>query len=201
MSLLVAVGFLGLVRLAEAVGIGSRSTRLVAGAAFTLWPTFTILAGSSSGGVLPGLLAPWAVMPLVSTGRARTAAARSGLVVACMGGINAASTLAALVLPGMYILTRPGRRRPALAGWWVLAARHRRPGRALRAGRLRRAARRAAASAGAGGSGRGAVSPAQRVQGRAGAGRGAGAGDRACPGPRHVAAAGRPAGQRRGRGG
>ena len=121
MSLLVTVGFLGLVRLAEAVGIGTRSTRLLAGGVFALWPTFTILAGSSSGGVLPGLLAPWAVIPLVRAGRARTAAARSGLVVACMGGINAASTLAALVLPGMYILTRPGRRRPALAGWWVLA--------------------------------------------------------------------------------
>ncbi len=121
MSLLVAVGFLGLVRLAEAVGIGTRSTRLVAGAAFTLWPTFTILAGSSSGGVLPGMLAPWAVLPLVRTGPARVAAARSGLAVACMGGINAVSTLAALVLPGMYILTRPRRRRRALAGWWVAA--------------------------------------------------------------------------------
>jgi arabinofuranan 3-O-arabinosyltransferase len=121
MSLLAAVGFLGLVRLAEAVGIGTRSTRLAAGAAFALWPTFTILIGSSSGGVLPGLLAPWAVLPLVRTGPARMAAARSGLVVACMGGINAVSTLAALVLPGMYILTRPGRRRRALAGWWVPA--------------------------------------------------------------------------------
>ncbi len=121
MSLLAAVGFLGLVRLAEAVGIGTRPTRLAAGAAFALWPTFTILIGSSSGGVLPGLLAPWAVLPLVRTGPARMAAARSGLVVACMGGINAVSTLAALVLPGMYILTRPGRRRRALAGWWVPA--------------------------------------------------------------------------------
>ena len=121
MSLLVTVGFLGLVRLAEAVGIGTRFTRLVAGAAFSLWPTFTILIGSSSGGVLPGLLAPWAVLPLVRTGPARMAAARSGLVVACMGGINAVSTLAALVLPGMYILTRPGRRRQVLAGWWVTA--------------------------------------------------------------------------------
>jgi arabinofuranan 3-O-arabinosyltransferase len=121
MSLLITVGFLGLVRLAEALGIGIRTTRLLAGAAFALWPTFTILAGSSSGAVLPGLLAPWAVLPLISTGPARAAAARSGLVVACMGGINAVSTLAVLVLPGMYVLTRPGRRRWALAGWWVVA--------------------------------------------------------------------------------
>ena len=121
MSLLIAVGFWGLVRLAEAVDIGTRATRLLAGATFALWPTFTILAGSSSGGLLPGLLAPWAVLPLVRTGSARLAAARSGLVVACMGGINAASTLAALVLPGLYILTRRGRRRWSLAGWWAAA--------------------------------------------------------------------------------
>jgi arabinofuranan 3-O-arabinosyltransferase len=121
MSLLIALGFLGLVRLAEALGIGTRSTRLLAGAAFALWPTFTILIGSSSGGVLPGLIAPWAVLPLIRPRSALAAAARSGLVVACMGGINAVSTLAVLVLPGMYLLTRPGRRHWALIGWWVLA--------------------------------------------------------------------------------
>ena len=38
-----------------------------------------------------------------------------------MGGINAVSTLAVLVLPGMYALTRPGRRRWALLAWWVPA--------------------------------------------------------------------------------
>jgi arabinofuranan 3-O-arabinosyltransferase len=121
MSLLIAVGFWGLVRLAETLGIGSHATRLLAGAAFALWPTFTILVGSSSGGLLPGLLAPWAVVPLVRSASARAAAARSGIVVAGMGGINAVSTLAALVLPGMYILTRPGRRRWTLAGWWAVA--------------------------------------------------------------------------------
>ena len=121
MSLLIAVGFLGLVRLAEALGTGTRATRLLAAGAFALWPTFTILAGSSSGGVLPGVLAPWAVLPLIRTSPARAAAARSGLVVVCMGGINATSTLAALVLPGMYALTRPGRRRWTLLGWWVPA--------------------------------------------------------------------------------
>ncbi|MGD0699577.1 MAG: alpha-(1-_3)-arabinofuranosyltransferase family protein [Trebonia sp.] len=121
MSLLIAAAFLGLVRLAEAVGIGSRATRLLAGAAFALWPTFTILIGSSSGGLLPGLLVPWAVLPLIGGGSPRAAAARSGLVVVCMGGINAVSTLAVLVLPAMYLLTRRGRRRWALGGWWVLA--------------------------------------------------------------------------------
>jgi arabinofuranan 3-O-arabinosyltransferase len=130
MSLLIAVGFLGLVRLAEALGIGTRPTRLLAGAVFALWPTFTILIGSSSGGLLPGLLVPWAVLPLVRPRADRPelderpawrAAALSGLAVLCMGGINAISTLAALALPGLYILTRPGRLRWILLGWEILA--------------------------------------------------------------------------------
>ena len=58
MSMLIVVAFWGLVKLAEALGIGSRPTRLLAGAAFALWPTFTILVGSTSAAVLPGMLAP-----------------------------------------------------------------------------------------------------------------------------------------------
>jgi arabinofuranan 3-O-arabinosyltransferase len=179
MSILIAVGFWGLVRLAEALGIGSRPTRLLAGAAFAVWPTYTILVGSTSAALLPGIFATWATLPLVrywaassataptsptspisltnltsptnpknptsptspnnlddptslvghaSPGSLRigapaawSAAARSGLFVACMGGVNAASTLAALVLPGMYILTRPSARRWALLGWEAVA--------------------------------------------------------------------------------
>jgi len=126
MSLLVTAGFWGAVRLAEALGIGSKASRLGAGAAFALWPTITILIGSSSGGLLPGLLAPWAVLPFVRAHRGELArwqaAARSGVAIACMGGINAVSTLAALVLPLVYILTRPGnRRRWAQLGWWIPA--------------------------------------------------------------------------------
>ena len=67
------------------------------------------------------MLAPWAVLPLARSGPARVAAARSGLVVACMGGVNAVSTLAALVPAGLYILTRPGRRRWVLAAWWTVS--------------------------------------------------------------------------------
>ena len=121
MSLLIATAFWGIVRLAEALGIGSRPTRLLAGAAFALWPTFTILVGSTSGAVLPGVLAPWAVLPLARSGSARAAAARSGLVIVCMGGINAVSTLAAIVPAGLYVLTRPGRRRWVMLAWWAPA--------------------------------------------------------------------------------
>ncbi|HEY2549399.1 MAG TPA: alpha-(1-_3)-arabinofuranosyltransferase family protein [Streptosporangiaceae bacterium] len=127
LSVLVAVGFLGMVRLATELRVGSPRSRILAGAVFALWPTFTIIIGSTSGGVLPGILAPWAVIPLVQalTGRAscRTAAARSGVAIVLMGGVNATSTVCALVLPALFIaLHGPVRRRVRLALWWVAAA-------------------------------------------------------------------------------
>src|SRR5580700_5600588 len=42
LSLLVAVGFTGMVKLARELQIGSDASRLAAGAVFALWPTFTI---------------------------------------------------------------------------------------------------------------------------------------------------------------
>jgi len=139
-SLIVAVAFAGLVKLATALGVGSASSRVVAGLAYALWPTFTIVIGSTSAAVLPGVLAPWAVLPLVpvvvtrtgSSGASRLsgqgwraivrAAARSGVVVLCMGGVNATSTLDVLLLPGLFILTYArGRRLVALGLAWGAA--------------------------------------------------------------------------------
>ena len=131
MSLIIAVGFAGLVRLAGALGIGSPSSRLLAGLVFALWPTFTIVIGSTSASVLPGMLAPWAVLPLVTAvrppgvcqpGGAVRAAARSGAVVLCMSGVNATVTIEALLLPGLFILTHArGRHLVRLALCWAAA--------------------------------------------------------------------------------
>lgn len=123
---LVTVGFAGLVRLARALGVGTDGTRLVAAAVFVLWPTFTIVIGSTSAGTLPGLVVPWAVLPLVGAVRGRhtpgRAAALSGLAVAAMGGVNAASTLYVLVLPALFILTlASGRLRLSLLVKWAAA--------------------------------------------------------------------------------
>ncbi len=136
LSLIIAAGFAGLVKLAGALGIGSSASRYLAGLVFALWPTFTIVIGSTSAAVLPGMLAPWAVLPLVPAvrqdGGALRAAARSGVAVLCMGGVNATSTLDALLLPGLFILTAArGRQLARLAvcwggavslatAWWVL---------------------------------------------------------------------------------
>ena len=78
MSILIAVGFWGLVRLAEALGIGSRPTRLLAGAAFAVWPTYTILVGSTSAALLPGIFATWATLPLVRYWAASSGAGPAG---------------------------------------------------------------------------------------------------------------------------
>jgi len=130
LSLIIAVGFAGLVKLASALGIGSSASRYLAGLVFALWPTFTIVIGSTSAAVLPGMLAPWAVLPLVRAVRGEGgvtgtiwAAARSGAVVLCMGGVNATSTIDALLLPGLFILTQArGRRLAWLAVCWGGAA-------------------------------------------------------------------------------
>ena len=134
LSLIIAVGFAGLVKLADALGIGSPASRFLAGLVFAGWPTFTIVIGSTSAAVLPGLLAPWAVLPLTSAVRGAVRgrggvlgpAARSGAVVLCMSGVNATVTIDALLLPGLFILTcARGRRLVALGLCWagaVLAA-------------------------------------------------------------------------------
>ena len=132
LALIIAVGFGGLVKLAEALGIGSPASRFLAGLVFALWPTFTIVIGSTSSAVLPGMLAPWAVLPLVSGRSVVWSAVRSGAVVLCMSGINATVTIDALLLPGLFIVVYArGRRLILLAlcwagavamatAWWVL---------------------------------------------------------------------------------
>jgi arabinofuranan 3-O-arabinosyltransferase len=126
LALIIAVGFTGLVKLGRALQIGTDGSRLLAGAVFALWPTFTILIGSTSAAVLPGLVAPWALLPLVSAVQGRStatrAAARSGLAIAAMGGVNAVYTLAVLILPALYILTHTkSRQRAELGLKWVIA--------------------------------------------------------------------------------
>jgi arabinofuranan 3-O-arabinosyltransferase len=125
LALIIAVGFAGLVKLAEALGIGSPSSRILAGLVFALWPTFTIVIGSTSSAALPGMLAPWAVLPLIRAVRPGMGgvvgpAARSAVVVLCMSGVNATVTIEALLLPGLFILTYArGRRLVALALCWA----------------------------------------------------------------------------------
>ncbi|MCX4663657.1 alpha-(1-_3)-arabinofuranosyltransferase domain-containing protein [Streptomyces uncialis] len=121
LSIVVTAAFWGALRLMERLAVGNRSTRLLGAAVYALWPTYTIVVGSTSAAALPGALLPWVLLPLVDDRySARVAALRSALLVVCMGGVNAASTLASLLPVALYLLTRPrGPRRRALILWWV----------------------------------------------------------------------------------
>ncbi|MDQ8701199.1 alpha-(1-_3)-arabinofuranosyltransferase family protein [Streptomyces sp. LHD-70] len=121
MSLIVATAFWGALRLAERLSIGSSKSRLLAAAAFALWPTYTVVVGSTSAAALPGAVLPWVLLPLTNQAvSARVAALRSALVIPFMGGVNAASVLASLLPVGLYLLSRPGgARKRKLIAWWV----------------------------------------------------------------------------------
>ncbi|MEU4686914.1 alpha-(1-_3)-arabinofuranosyltransferase domain-containing protein [Streptomyces xinghaiensis] len=121
LSVIVTAAFWGALRLAERLRVGTPATRLLGAVVYALWPTFTIVIGSTSAAALPGALLPWVLLPLTSAALSpRMAAARSALLIPFMGGVNAASTLAALLPVGLYLLSRPpGRRRRALLGWWI----------------------------------------------------------------------------------
>ncbi|SDK58872.1 alpha-(1-_3)-arabinofuranosyltransferase domain-containing protein [Streptomyces indicus] len=121
MSLIVATAFWGALRLAERLGIGSSRSRLLGAAVYALWPTYTIVVGSTSAAALPGAVLPWVLLPLTNDRvSARLAALRSAAVIPFMGGVNAASVLASLLPVGLYLLSRPnGPRKRAMILWWV----------------------------------------------------------------------------------
>ncbi|MFJ8074138.1 alpha-(1-_3)-arabinofuranosyltransferase family protein [Streptomyces sp. NPDC096176] len=123
LSIVVTTAFWGALRLAERLGTGSARSRLLGAAVYALWPTYTIVVGSTSAAALPGAMLPWVLLPLTNPRSSpRIAAARSALLIPLMGGVNAASTLASLLPVGLYLLCRPGGpRKRALIAWWTPA--------------------------------------------------------------------------------
>ncbi|GAA2499256.1 alpha-(1-_3)-arabinofuranosyltransferase domain-containing protein [Streptomyces gobitricini] len=121
LSIIVTAAFWGALRLAERLGAGTASTRLLAAAGYALWPVFTVVVGSTSAAALPGAMLPWVLLPLTDPRlTARAAALRSALLIPFMGGVNAASTLASLLPVALYLLSRPaGPRRRSLLAWWI----------------------------------------------------------------------------------
>lgn len=124
-SLLLSVAFIGLVKLATVLQIGTPATRLVAGIAFALSPRILMTLGPVSVEALPTALAPWVLIPLVRGslgGDPRRAAARSGVAVLLTGGVNAVASAAVLPAAALFIATRSrGSRRARLARWWVVS--------------------------------------------------------------------------------
>src|SRR5271156_2174163 len=129
-ALLLTVGFWGLLRVAEALGIGSPTSRAVAAAAFALSPRVLTTLGSISSETLPIMLAPWVLLPTIlalrdcaSSGPSvRRLAGQAGLAVALMGAVNAIATLAGCLPAAIWwACHRPNRRWLRYAAWWLLA--------------------------------------------------------------------------------
>ncbi|OCB57309.1 hypothetical protein A5722_11490 [Mycobacterium vulneris] len=132
-ALLLTVGFWGVLRVAEALGIGSTSSRVLGALAFTLSPRVLTTLGAISSETLPMMLAPWVLLPVILAFRGaapaatsgpgdrnlRLMAARSAGAVALMGAVNAFATLtgclAALI---WWACHRPNRLWWRFTAWW-----------------------------------------------------------------------------------
>ncbi|WP_232065124.1 DUF3367 domain-containing protein [Mycobacterium cookii] len=126
-ALLLTAGFWGLLRVAEALGIGSPSSRVIAATAFALSPRVLATLGSISSETLPIMLAPWVLLPTILALRGgdrsvRRLAGQAGVAVALMGAVNAIATLAGC-LPAViwWASHRPNRRWWRFTAWWALA--------------------------------------------------------------------------------
>nr|WP_237421832.1 DUF3367 domain-containing protein [Gordonia sp. SID5947] len=132
-ALLLVVGFVGIVRLAEAMRVGSPGSRVIAGIIFVLSPRVLTTIGSISSETLPMVLAPWVMVPLIRVldredGPIWRPALQSAAAVALMGAVNAVATLAALGVTVVWwllhapMLRRPSRSAVTRARWWRFGA-------------------------------------------------------------------------------
>jgi arabinofuranan 3-O-arabinosyltransferase len=118
--------FLGIVRLAGRLGIGTPWTRIAAGFAYAASPAALPVIGALSNEFLPAAMLPWILIPLVDAGRGDRrgiAAVRSAIAIGLCGAVNATATIAVLIPAVLYVLTldRPAPRWRILA-WWCPAA-------------------------------------------------------------------------------
>ncbi|MEV6877235.1 alpha-(1-_3)-arabinofuranosyltransferase [Amycolatopsis sp. NPDC051128] len=123
-AVLLSAAFGGALLLARAMKIGTERTRLIGALGYALAPRMLTEIGGLSAEMLPAVLLPWVLVPLVragTTGSPRRAAGLSALAVLCMGGVNGAMVVMALVLPGLWLLTRRWTRSHVeLVLWWFI---------------------------------------------------------------------------------
>ena len=126
-ALLLVVGFWGLLRVAEALGIGSPTSRAIAAIAYALSPRVLTTLGAISSETLPMMLAPWVLLPVIlvlkGDPRVRALAARSALAIALMGAVNAVATLTACLCAVLWLVChRPNRVWWRFVAWWLPCA-------------------------------------------------------------------------------
>jgi arabinofuranan 3-O-arabinosyltransferase len=124
-TLLLVVAFLGMWRLSGALTTASPWARMAGALAYALSPRLLAELTITSVEVWPMAVAPWVLWPLVDRApRTWTwRITRSALAVACLGGVNAVASGAALILPALWFLTRrPELRTYARGLVWLAAA-------------------------------------------------------------------------------
>lgn len=129
-TLILVVAFVGAERLARRVGGLPTVPALLVGALFALSPRVLTVLSEISVEVWPQAVAPWLVLvaakgvaPGALTADRRRLAVATGLLAACLGGVNATVSLVALVPAAAWILLAPaGRRRWRALAWWCLGA-------------------------------------------------------------------------------
>ncbi|AEV72110.1 F5/8 type C domain-containing protein [Mycolicibacterium rhodesiae NBB3] len=133
-ALLLVLGFWGFLRVAEALGIGTSTSRVIGAVAFTLSPRVLTTIGAISSETLPMMLAPWVLLPVIvalrgtggpgaggSKGSVRALAARSALAIALMGAVNAVATLTACLVAAIWLVChKPNKLWWRFTGWWAI---------------------------------------------------------------------------------
>ncbi|WP_436493569.1 alpha-(1-_3)-arabinofuranosyltransferase [Actinokineospora sp. HUAS TT18] len=125
-GLLLCLAFGGVLAVARALRIGTEPARYAAALAYALAPRMLTEIGPLSAEMLAAVMLPWVLLPLIRVdkiGSPRRAAALSALAIVCMGGVNGAVVILALVLPGLWLLTRTWTRAHVrLVLWWGAGA-------------------------------------------------------------------------------
>jgi arabinofuranan 3-O-arabinosyltransferase len=125
MGVVMAIALWGFVRLVDALGIGSKTFRIIGGLAYAVTPMILGRVGWRITETFGAVMLPWILVPLIRAakgGSTRRAAMTSGIALALVGGMNASVTLAILPAPLLFILTRQkGPRRRSLLLWWLLS--------------------------------------------------------------------------------
>ncbi|KUI19808.1 hypothetical protein AU193_07905 [Mycobacterium sp. GA-1285] len=124
-ALLLVVGFWGVLRVAEALGIGSPTSRVIAAVAYALSPRVLTTLGAISSETVPMMLAPWVLLPVIlvlqGDARVRVLAMRSAVAIALMGAVNAVATLTGCLCAVIWLAChRPTKLWWRFAAWWAL---------------------------------------------------------------------------------
>ena len=122
-ALILVLAYHGTLRVLERLGIGTGWSRILAAFSYALAPRMLMGLGAISSEIWPMAIAPWILLPLlaVAPGGERPAALRSGAAILLLGAVNAVASLATLILPLWWILTRTSAVRVRLLAWWSVA--------------------------------------------------------------------------------